>query len=390
MKIIQAWVVKVDNFTFAQCGPSLKDINCDSATVQGMAWMDPVYNNGGVLQEYMKNLESAKPSPDAIRVIIVKTTQPETHTYYIAVADGAAPTIFTDLCNACCGATPTTPTYIPPQPVTENCPCIDGSGNYNFNWPLPTNPNALLITMSSASFNGAYGTPSPPATFANNAAVLTWLLANWTAYGTFSLVGTSIKLASATVKCAGMSFQLVPATYCLDGGTTQTADSIVFQTNATGPVNITTKFPGGTVTFSSANVSALQYVLSQLMPGTFSITAGPTNKLQYTGLLKPVKLQLAGVDGATFSSGVCNNVFTFAIPVNPSSFNYFITTNLFNGVAGVPVPLVGGWATTGAMLMWLNTNWSAYGTWTIVGSNVILTSAATNTTTASVTIVVHA
>lgn len=387
MKNINAYVVRVDNFTFAQCGPSLQNISCDGATVVGMAWMDPVYNNAKVLQEYMKCLETAKPSPDAIRVIIVQTLQPENHMYYIAVADDADASIFTDLCNACCGDTPSTPAYVPPAPVTEDCPCIGADGNYTYQWPMPANPNGLPISLSG-SFNNAYGVPSPNASYANNAAVLAWLLANWAGYGTWTLTGTILKLVSATAKCAGLNLALIGKTYCLAGGAAVTADSIVIQTNATGPVTTTITFPDGPVTFDSASIASLQYVLARLLVGLFRINAGPSNKLQYIGQQVPVKLQLAGVDKTAFTSGICENVYTFPIPVNPSAFNYFITVNTFNGAAGVPVPDPAGWATTGAMLTWLNTNWAAYGVWTIVGSNVILTSAGTYS--AVMTIVVHA
>lgn len=387
MKNIFAYVIRVDNFNFAQCGPQVKNINCDGAKVVGMGWERPIYLHGNVLQEWQLSLESAKPSPDSIRVIIVDVNQPESHRYYIAVADNATSATFTDLCNACCGDTPTTPVYTPPVPITEDCPCIDANSNYNYVWPLPANPNGLNIVMWG-SVNGAYMAPAPPASFANKAAILTWLNANVASWGTWGTTGNNITLVSTTSKCAGLSFDLLPQTFCLPGGGAVTVDSLVVQTNATGPVTATVVFPGGPITFDTTTMGSIQYMLQRLLQGDFLINPGPTNNLQYTGKQVPVKLQLAGVDVVAFTAGACQNVYNFAIPNNPSSYNYFITADTFNGVAGTPVPLVGGWATTGAMLTWLNANRSAYGTWTIVGSNLVLTSAGTYS--AAVTIAVHA
>lgn len=395
MKIIQAAVVRVDNFSYPQGCLQTKDISCDNTNVVGMKWMVPLYNNS-VFQEWQTNLENTKPTPDSIRVVVVQTLNPEKHTYYIAVDDAAVPSVFTDLCNACCGATPSAPAYTLPVPIVQDCPCTDpATGNYLFTWVVPNNPNGLNIVLSGI-FNGAVVTPVPTGGgYANIAAILTWVQANWAAYGTWTSVGQALKLSatSTQAKCAGVGFALVPATYCFtypSGSSTMTADSIVIQTNATGPVTVVTKFIGGSITFSNTNTGPLLFALSALMPGVFAVNPGVTNKLNYTGLLVPVKLQLAGVDvaGGGFVSGICQNVYNFAIPSNPSSFNYFITADTFNGVAGTPVPLVGGWASTGSMLTWLNANWSAYGVWTISGSNVVLTGAGTYS--AVVTIAVHA
>lgn len=391
MNIVKVYVAQVDNFSFAQCNPVLKDVNCEGATVIGMAWLEPIYNRG-VRQEWLRSLETVKPTLDSIRVIMIQTKFPAVHTYYMAVGDADTPVAFTDLCNACCGSTPIQSLYTPPIPIVEDCACKDTNGNYVFSYPLPNNPNGLLLKITGYSFNGAYGTPAPPASFADGAAMLIWLLANWAAYGTWTLVSGVLRLTGTTTSCMGLQLDTVDASYCMPypSAGTLTADALVFQTSATGPTYATTPFPGGPVTYSNTSTGPLIYVLQQLLAGTLAVNAGTPNRLQYTGKQIPVKLQVGGVDvvGGAFTAGVCLNTFTFPIPANPSSFNYFITGGVFNGIAGTPVALVSGWATTGAMLTWLNTNWSAYGAWTIVGSNLLLN--AHSTTTATLTISVHA
>lgn len=384
MRIIQAPVIQVDTFSFAECGPKTIDINCDGARVLNMAWMVPLTHQG-VLKEYQKRLDCPKPTPDSIRVVIVQVNEPESHIYYIAVDDAAGPTVFTDLCNACCGDTPSAPAYVPPALILQDCiECVNADGNRVWNFPMPSNPNDLPFSIVGI-IDGAPFPVTPPDSFATPADLLTWLQANIEDLGawTSAVVGdtpttvftfTSPGIGGAT--CLGLAITLLSAVYCIPidpSGDPVTIDGLRMQIDST-PTSIVVPLPGGPVTYSTTTPSALIYALQRMLNGLFAINAGPAPQVQYSGLQKPTFLTFEGSNVQAVSTGECLNTFTFAIPTITGGQHFNISGQLFNGVAGDPVPPTGTFATSGAMLTWLNTNQSAYGAWTIVGSNLLLKS----------------
>ncbi len=380
MRIIQAPVIQVDTFSFVQCGPKTVDISCDAARVIGMAWMRPL-TSGGVLKEYQKVLDCYKPSPDSIRVCIVQVNQPESHTYYICVDDDADPSIFTDMCNACCGETPSAPDYTPPLVIIEDCiGCPDANGNHVWSFPMPVNPNGAALKATLSIDGGAYD--GLPDTFANPAALLTWLQTNASGSGTWTsaVVGSTTVITftavSTAVQCVGMAVTLASTVYCIPVGATHTFDSVKMQVDST-PTYITVPLPGGPVTYGVTTPNAVIYALQRFLNGLFTVVAGPTPQVQYSGLQKPIALMNGTTTVQAISAGACMNVFTFAIPANPSSLHYNISGEMINGSAASPTPPTGTFTTTGAMATWLNANQAAYGTWTISGSNLVLTSPTT-------------
>ena len=384
MRIITAPVVQVDTFVFAECGPKMIDINCDGARVLNLQWMVPL-THLGVLKEYQRRLDCPKPTPDSIRVVVVQVNQPESHTYYIAVDDAAGPSIFTDLCNACCGDTPSAPDYTAPQLILQDCiECVDADGNRVWNFPVPVNPNGLRLAIQG-TIQGESFPVTPPDSFANPAAILTWLQANisdlgdWTSTVEGDIPTTVLTFTSPDAggaKCLGLAITLVPAIFCIPidpSGDPVTIDSIEMQIDNT-PTTVVVPLPGGPVNYSIDSPSALIYALSRLLNGLFAVNAGPAQQVQYSGLQYPVNLMYQGSVVQAISTGECLNTFTFAIPAITAGQHFNITGETMNGEAATPTPPTGTFATSGAMLTWLNANQSAYGAWTIVGSNLILKS----------------
>ena len=225
-KFITAQVIKKDTFLFAEA-PQTIALPCEEARLIDIGWAKPLVHNS-VVVDYQKILIApAKPSVDSIRIIIIEV---EGSQYWVIAPDNATNTTFTNQCNACCGSTPSMPAVTIFPPVQQICPCLDADGtNRTFVWPMPFNPSALRIAFTG-TFDGAAIAPTPPASFANNAAVVAWLIANAAGYGTWSLTSGVLKLVSSTVKCAGLTFSLVPASFCYtydDGETTITADGVV-------------------------------------------------------------------------------------------------------------------------------------------------------------------
>lgn len=369
-------IIRKDTFLFAEA-PQTVQLNCIGLKVIDIGWATPIKGPGGIVNDYLKILiPQSKPTLDSIRILIVES---EGSIYWIVLTDDGTTDTLVSRCNGCCGSTPVMPAVVIPPPLNEICPCLDAGGTTRtFVWPLPYNPNALAM-MLYGTFDGVAGTPPySGGGLANGAAVLAYLLANWTAYGTWTLTSGVLKLVSTTVKCASMYFPIIPAVYCFSFpvGTT-TADSIVIGSS-------TVMFPGGAITFSSADPMGLQYVLSQLLSGsTIGLTTGSPSKLTYTGLQVPVKLQNAGVDvsGGAFTAGACSWTFNFDIPADIGV--YSVTQPSFNGVVGVPDITGTTFATAAIMLTWFNTNMSAYGTWSLQSGSTILRLVSATTYTAT-------
>lgn len=234
---------------------------------------------------------------------------------------------------------------------------------------MPFNPSALRIAFTG-TFDGAAIAPTPPADFANNAAVVAWLIANAAGYGTWSLTSGVLKLVSSTVKCAGLTFSLVPATYCYTydtGETTITADGVII-----GGEEIL--FPGGAITFSNTDLSPLQFALSQLLVGTLTVQLGDPSKLSFTGYQVPADLLYNGgiAAGNAFAAGACSWTFDFAIPALGVGEHYEATNAVFNGTAAAPTIVGVNHVDAAALLAWVTANWGFAGTWSLQSGSTIL------------------
>lgn len=376
-KFITAQVIKKDTFLFAEA-PQTIALPCEGARLIDIGWAKPLVHNS-VVVDYQKILIApAKPSVDSIRILIIEVQGSQ---YWVIAPDNATNTTFTNQCNACCGSTPSMPAVTIFPPVQQICPCLDADGtNRTFVWPMPFNPSALRIAFTG-TFDGAAIAPTPPASFANNAAVVAWLIANAAGYGTWSLTSGVLKLVSSTVKCAGLTFSLVPAAYCYtydDGETTITADGIVI-----GGEEIL--FPGGAITFSNTDLSPLQFALSQLLVGTLTVQLGDPSKLSFTGYQVPSDLLYNGgiAAGNAFVAGACEWVFDFDIPALGVGEHYEATNAVFNGTAAAPTIVGETFVDAAALLAWVEANWADAGTWSLEAGDTILrlTSGTTYTAT---------
>src|SRR5690606_283619 len=117
--------------------------------------------------------------------------------------------------------------------------------------------------------NDDYASVIPPAAgFANMAAVLVWVNANWAAYGTWSLVDVgggleNLQLVSTTVTSGYLELGLVAASYCLEVPTpATTANAIVID-------GVTIEFPE--VVVDQANPALLVNAIAPFFTGELSI-----------------------------------------------------------------------------------------------------------------------
>lgn len=377
-EIIKIKIIRKDAFLFAEA-PQWVEIPCTGAKLVDIVWMRPLVKDG-IVVEYQTIIDTAanKPTPDSIRIGVIDTGG---NRYYAVLADNATDSVFTNACNACCGSTPTLADVAIFPPIVQDCPCADASGNYIWDWPLPYNPNTLAMLIGG-TFDGAAATPAYTSTgFANAAALLTWVQANWGAYGTWSLTvsSTVLHLTSTTTKCAGVNIPLVPAVYCLSLPADHSA-LLIDGIDIGGTVSL---FPSGPISVSDSNPSALQFALNGFLVGTVTVVAGAPTKIAYVGYQAPVALRYNGgaVSGGSFTSGACTWTFSITIPADVGGQNYHVTQASFNGVVATTDITGQAFATIATMLTWLNANW-AYGTWTSPdGTHILLTSTTTYTVT---------
>lgn len=144
--------------------------------------------------------------------------------------------------------------------------------------------------------NGVSFTPAAPgAGFATVAAALTWVQANWGAYGTFTAEGTTgIKMVSTSVKKGRFELALQDVLFCMTISAAQ-----VFNQVKNGN---TTFDQGGSVTVVDAT-QVIAAIKGNFADGT--LTAFSATKILYTGKNVPGGILLNGVSVAAFSAGAC-------------------------------------------------------------------------------------
>lgn len=309
-------VIQMNEISYGAC-PRTENIPCEGTQIQGLWWAEPTVYGGAVNGYKILKGDSrtnyAKPSTDSIRVIRVYNIVND-YTYYLAVADGDTESVFVDRCNACCGTTPVMPTVTIPAPIIEDAPCPDvpnGTPTYTFNFAIPANPNSLKLALDNFTFNGVAGTPTPvapPTGYVSAATILTWVQANWGAYGTWSLQNTSkdLRLVSTSTESAGGTIDLIAASYCfqIPGTATETNGITIGATNVSFP-NIF--FDDTTEPNRNAIINAIAPYFANGYDDLSIVEDTGDFFVKYTGLQLPVHLLLDGstVSGTTFATGTC-------------------------------------------------------------------------------------
>jgi hypothetical protein len=174
-------------------------INAGDGTItEGVYWFIPRTVKGR-LTTYKPVIQTAKPSIDSVRAIRVRDTITG-NVYYVAIADNASATLFSDTANGCCGTDNTMPTVTIPAPLLEETAC----GNSTDGFTYFDVPPALLAGETYVADGSADGVRFAPASNLGGhdslAAFVTWATANWSAYGTFIQASGKVTFTSATKK----------------------------------------------------------------------------------------------------------------------------------------------------------------------------------------------
>lgn len=355
----------------------VEQLPCEKVEVIGCEWLIP-QQQGGRFTGYARRISPTKPTVDSIHAVRLSVI-PHNSDVWVPIGDSSNESDWTSRCNACCGTNPAMPVITYPTPIVENtvCPVVSGGTSaYTFTATFPEDALSFNIGLS-ASFNGAYPTPAISAAgFATPADMLTWIQANWGAYGTWSintLAGSvkQLQLTGATTTSAGLHLYLIAKTYSV---TLPTVAGMIDTITIDG-VDIT--FPA--VSLDAANPYAALNAIAAYLDGTLTVISGGTPakvEYEFTGLQVPTTLKLStGGTVATFAAGAHSFTFTFAHPADVGGQNYHVTQPSFDGVVGTPDITGSAFALQSDMVTWFITNMAAYGTWSSVdGTHIKLVS----------------
>lgn len=176
-KKITVKVTKFNNVEFPT--GCQKDICCDMV-IEGDYWKTPVLDKKGLLNGYTYSSATlSKPTPDSYKVVKLNS---QGYQVEAVIADGQTSAILKEACAVCCGDTPIEFTATIPAPIIEIWPCENSAAKRLVSIPFPSTTPLTLV----ATFGMVAATPAPSTTFANPAALKTWVSANWGAYGTFT------------------------------------------------------------------------------------------------------------------------------------------------------------------------------------------------------------
>lgn len=291
---INAKIVAVgNNFSYVSCNPAQTiAIDCNKATVKGEWYMIPYPCQKGIC--YQK----APTSQTAYDIKVVEVETEDGVTYYLngALSD------YTDKCNSCCGSTPElTAASIVPYVVHE-CICADADGNYVFNWYIPT-VGATQTFKLAIYIGGTAGSPALSTALASPAAALSYANSNWSAYGTWTLVGNTLTLTSTSECDVALVNTLQASDYCLAPTFPVTFDEILRDGDNGATITYTLPAPV-TCADNVALKAALTAPVNYFPDGTFSTAV--SGKLGYNGTGMPVSIKLAGVGKGTWTHAVCS------------------------------------------------------------------------------------
>ncbi len=297
MKQVLGKIFHQNGHQLSQCSPT-KPISCDNASVEGLEWFVPDME-AAIFRGYKRVIQTAKPTPDSVRVIRVFS---EGQTYWVVVNDNATGNEFTTACNACCEAgTPTIASPAIPALLQEDEVCADSNGDYVHYAQIPTLIAGQKITLSGtiAGAEIVYDTPIDTAGYASAAALLAFLLTDAEAYGTWSLVGTApnqyLKLVTTSVNSkAGIQVPLVAAPFCTGAITLPVTFDTVVHNGITSTILPVT---------AQTTAEVVQAVASIFADGNLTLTIA--GKIGYTGTGIPGTIKLGATTKATFGAGVC-------------------------------------------------------------------------------------
>ncbi len=160
-----------------------ESIPCDNAVTEGIYWRIPRTRNGVLAGYDYRADKGTKPTPDSMKALRVND-RVSNIIYYVAIADNAGATVFTDMCNACCDTVDPLPTVAFPTIIIEEEGCPDGNGNFNYSAFVDPTPEANQVYKLSGSQNGVALPAAPAEGFVSLAALETWADTNWNGQGT--------------------------------------------------------------------------------------------------------------------------------------------------------------------------------------------------------------
>lgn len=269
-----------------------KAIDCAKATVKGQWWAEPYICSSGIC--YRKWSTAAEAGDSAIQFVEVEMEDGESYWLSGTLTD------YTTKCNACCGATPVlTPIAIPAWvPCTDIC--ADSDGNYVYGFQVQTLASGQTYTASLYA-DGVLVTTS--GALANPAAVLAYAQANWSAAGTWTLVGNTLILTSTTVTCATLIMALVSHSFCITVAYPFTFDALT----RSGDNGVTETFtlPAAVTVANNAGLdAALSSPIDYFSDG--AVTHATAGKVMYVGTGRPFLLKNNGSTVGTWTTAACS------------------------------------------------------------------------------------
>ncbi len=187
--------------------------------VLGTGWLVPTFYGATDKFEYVEQGLNGGVAPTADSLQFVKVfNEALGRTQYVLGTQAD----WVSRANACCGSTPEMPNVVIPAIINESIPCVpivcapsSAGSTFEDSAPVLAAGQAILPVGSNAGV--AFTPAAPPAGFASLASALTWIQANWGAYGTWTMIekpngdDVGIKLNGTTVKQGSFSLSIRPA-----------------------------------------------------------------------------------------------------------------------------------------------------------------------------------
>ncbi len=290
---INAEIIAVgQNFSYVNCDPATAvAIDCATAKVKGEWWMSPYPCINGICYQKLP----ASQTDFDIQVVEVETAAGVTFYLNGTLED------YVDKCNECCGSTPElTPIPIPVY-IPNGTICANDDGDYVFRFFVATVGSTQTFT-AKIYINGALAGTSTAV--ASPAALLVYALANWSAYGTWTISDTNMLILTSTSQSnVVVQTTLVASDYCLAPTFPVTFDEITLVGN--NGVDRTITLPAPVTAATNVQLAAaLSSPVNYFADGT--LTTAVAVKVNYNGTGQPKTISLAGVNKGTWAHAVCS------------------------------------------------------------------------------------
>lgn len=198
MSNIVAVVLQQNTYSFAACGGKSKNIPCgDNQQLLGEHWAVPV-KDGGIFRGYTYEAKTATaPTYDSIAITIIQDKL--TGEIYHILGTAA------QLDTACGGGAALPLASTIPVVVPEFSVCADTTGA--FIWVFTPPAKTSGVYKPYVGLNNTQPVPPPVGGLADVAAVVAWLNTNYSAAGTWSAVGNTVKLVgTSATETVGIAF----------------------------------------------------------------------------------------------------------------------------------------------------------------------------------------